>query len=213
MKRRNEQTPRASTPVTLGRKAGTPGTGPRRWTRRGYRALLGPLALALLLSPLHLALTQASGGGGGGPRPAATATAHPHSGETPTSVPVTGSPTSATSVASTPPPATTTPRPTCVPQPAHSIYSLSLYPSIVRGGYAVTINVYMAGYAPCGGALVTLTSSDAAVAATPATLLIPAGSSWGVVTLRPPVRGTTASATITASSVTNSMVTSLTVTP
>jgi hypothetical protein len=81
------------------------------------------------------------------------------------------------------------------------LYGLSLSPSTVTGGTASTNNqVSLAGFAPPGGAVVTLTSSNPAVAQTPASVVIPANQSTSpAFTITTSRVSSTTSVTITAS--------------
>lgn len=84
------------------------------------------------------------------------------------------------------------------PPVSSSIAALTLDPARVRGGGAVLAVVTLAAPAPAGGAVVALASADAARAAVPASVTVPAGATTAafLVATRPTRRD--ASVTITA---------------
>ncbi len=63
------------------------------------------------------------------------------------------------------------------PVPAATLSSLSLNPASVVGGVSSTGTVTLTKAAPAGGALVSLLSSNTALAKVPASVLVPAGAS------------------------------------
>ena len=99
--------------------------------------------------------------------------------------------------------------------PASTIFSLSLTPSSVAPGDVVNGLVSLSGTAPVGGVPVVFLSTAPALAATPASVVIPEGASSAAFTL--PVLGAgltvPATAKVYASDGTVSRVSSLTVTP
>jgi hypothetical protein len=79
------------------------------------------------------------------------------------------------------------------PQPTAFIDSVILDPAIVQTGTAsTTVTVLFTALTPVGGALVTLSSSNTALATVPASVLVPAFSSQGALSasIKPGVSGT-----------------------
>ena len=76
--------------------------------------------------------------------------------------------------------------------------SVMLSPTTVQGGTASTATVTLSGPAPAGGAVVTLASSNTAVANVPATLTIAAGTTSGTFTVTTITQNATTSAAISA---------------
>lgn len=105
-----------------------------------------------------------------------------------------------------PEPSTSTPTPsrtptrvaTAVPK-SPTIVSLTLSPSSLRGGKAVTVTVSLSGPAPKGGAVVALRSSNAVALPVPPSVTVPAGSKSATFTVstRRPLTNTTVSLTAT----------------
>jgi Bacterial Ig domain/3-keto-disaccharide hydrolase len=93
-----------------------------------------------------------------------------------------------------------------------TLNSLSLSPTSVRGGTSSTGTVALNGPAPAGGAMVSLTSSNASVATIPVSVTIPANATSASfpVTTQPVFSNT--SITISATYGSNTRTTSLTVT-
>jgi len=65
-----------------------------------------------------------------------------------------------------------------------SLSSVTLNPTIVKGGVSSRGTVTLSGPAPAGGAVVMLASGNAAVAQVPTTVTIPAGASSGTFTVK-----------------------------
>jgi len=94
-----------------------------------------------------------------------------------------------------------------------ALSSLTLNPSSVTGGNSSTGVVTLSGPAPGDGAVVSLSSSDTAVAGVPPSVTVPAGSTTGAFTVTTGAVAASTSVTISASYGTVSQTTSLTVTP
>ncbi|MDP9463109.1 MAG: putative Ig domain-containing protein [Actinomycetota bacterium] len=78
------------------------------------------------------------------------------------------------------------------PQPTASLDSVVLNPALVQTGTTSTsVTIYFTALTPVGGALVTLSSSNTALATVPASVLVPAFSSSGALTatIEPGVSG------------------------
>ena len=84
-------------------------------------------------------------------------------------------------------------------QPAPVPAALSLAPAVVSGGYPSTGTVTLGAAAGSGGVTVNLTSSDPGVAATPATVVVPQGSSSAPFTVTTAVVASSTPVTISAS--------------
>jgi hypothetical protein len=82
--------------------------------------------------------------------------------------------------------------------PAIVLTSLSVTPTTVVGGTRATGTVTLTKPAPSGGAMVTLSSSNAAVATVPASVTVPAGSISSTFTVNTFAVASNTSATITA---------------
>jgi outer membrane protein assembly factor BamB len=65
-----------------------------------------------------------------------------------------------------------------------SLSSITLNPTVVKGGTSSRGTVTLSGSAPTGGAVVTLASGNAAVAQVPTTFTIPAGAKSGTFTVK-----------------------------
>ena len=76
---------------------------------------------------------------------------------------------------------------------------LDLWPSNLSGGETSTGTVVLNGAAPAGGTIVTLASSDTAVASLPATVTVPAGEDWANFTITTTAVSTFKTITISAS--------------
>ncbi len=85
------------------------------------------------------------------------------------------------------------------PPKAVNLVSLSLAPTTVAGGGTSLGTLALNGGAPTGGAVVTLSSSDAALASAPATVTINAGSKTATFTVTTSVPVVNGSATLSAS--------------
>ena len=105
--------------------------------------------------------------------------------------------------------ATTT---TVAPPSLVAIDSVTVSPSSLQGGATASATVTLSGPAPSGGAVVSLTSSDAAVAV-PSTVTVPQGASSAVVVISTSPVTTTTSSTISASYQGITRSTTITVTP
>jgi hypothetical protein len=82
---------------------------------------------------------------------------------------------------------------------AVSLASLSLNPTTVTGGHSSTGTVTLTGPAPTGGALVSLSSSNTAVATVPSNVTVPLGATSATFTVRTSSVASSSSVTITAS--------------
>src|SRR2546422_9932062 len=71
---------------------------------------------------------------------------------------------------------------TVTPAPAATLSSVSLNPVSVTSGSTSIGTVTLSAAAPAGGAVVTLSSSDATVAAVPASVTVPAGATSATFT-------------------------------
>ncbi len=69
------------------------------------------------------------------------------------------------------------------PAPALAISSLGVNPASVIGGTSATATVSLNGFAPTGGALVSVSSNSSPTAASPSAVMIPAGSSTATFTV------------------------------
>ena len=78
------------------------------------------------------------------------------------------------------------------------VSSMSLDPTAVTAGTSSTGTVTLSGAAPTGGAVVSLSSDNSAVATTPASVTIAAGATTVTFTVSTSAVGTTSAATITA---------------
>ncbi len=96
---------------------------------------------------------------------------------------------------------------------AASLSSLSVAPSSVQGGSAATGTVTLTSGAPTGGAVVTLTTSNAAVASGPTSLTIPAGATSATFALTTTSVGAQTAVTLAATFSGVSRTATLTVTP
>lgn len=94
-----------------------------------------------------------------------------------------------------------------------AVSSLTLNPSSVPGGNPSTGRVILSAPAPVGGAVVTLSSGNTAVATVPPSLTVPAGSSAAAFQVTTMVPANTAQVTISAASGGAAETASLTVTP
>ena len=81
---------------------------------------------------------------------------------------------------------------------APTLSTLSLSPTTVTGGTSSQGTVTLSGPAPSGGSVVTLSSSNTAVATVPASMTVAAGSSSGTFTVTTRTVSAQSSATITA---------------
>jgi hypothetical protein len=95
--------------------------------------------------------------------------------------------------------ATFTVNPVPAPPPP-AVASLTLNHTSITGGYSVTGTVKLAAPAPRGGTLVTLASSNTAVATTPASVFFGAGAIKKDFTVKTKVTSTTTVVTISAAS-------------
>lgn len=93
-----------------------------------------------------------------------------------------------------PPPSPTPPPPTPTPAPAAAVSTITLNPASVTGGNTSQATVTLTSAAPAGGAVVSISRSNAA-ASVPASVNIPAGATSGAFTI------TTSSVSSTTSSV------------
>jgi hypothetical protein len=84
------------------------------------------------------------------------------------------------------------------PPPAASLSSLTVNPSSVVGGNASTGTVTLSSAAPAGGALVSLSSSDAGVASVPASVTVAAGATSATFTVGTTTVAAATPVTITA---------------
>ena len=100
-----------------------------------------------------------------------------------------------------------------LPPPPVGPTSLSVSPATVEGGNPVTGTVFLAGSAPAGGLVVTLSSSNTAAATVPATMIVHGGLSSGTFPVSTLGGPTTRTTTITASANGVSRTAALTVTP
>ncbi len=85
------------------------------------------------------------------------------------------------------------------PPPSTSLQNLALSPSSVTGGNGGQAALVLSGPAPAGGATVTLSSSNPAVAAVPATATVPGGATSAVATISTASVSSSTPVTITAS--------------
>lgn len=93
----------------------------------------------------------------------------------------------------------TGPTPTPTPTPTNiTLSSLTLNPTTVIGGSSSPGTVTLSGAAPAGGALVTLASSDSAVATVPTSVTVAAGATSASFTIGTNLVTATSSATISA---------------
>jgi hypothetical protein len=99
------------------------------------------------------------------------------------------------------------------PSPSPTLTSVTLNPDSVNGGSPSTGSVALNAPAPSGGTLVTLSSSNTAVAAVPASVNIPAGATGAVFTMSTSAVTTSTRITISASQAGVTQTASLTVTP
>jgi len=81
---------------------------------------------------------------------------------------------------------------------AQNLTQFTITPTEVAGGGTSTGTVIINAAAPDGGVVVNLTSSNPAVAAVPAYVLIPSGATSATFTIKAGVTGSTQTATITA---------------
>jgi hypothetical protein len=96
--------------------------------------------------------------------------------------------------------------------PAPAVSALSLSPTSVTGGSSSTGTVTLTAAAPTGGLVVSLTSSNTALATVPASLTVPAGATSATFNVATASVSATAAATITATGGGASRSASLTVT-
>jgi uncharacterized repeat protein (TIGR03803 family) len=87
---------------------------------------------------------------------------------------------------------------TVVPSAGVKLSSLTLSPTLVRGGVNSTGTVRLTAAAPTGGAVVTLRSSNPGVASVPASVTVPAGLSSATFTVRTARVSKTTTVTISA---------------
>jgi hypothetical protein len=92
------------------------------------------------------------------------------------------------------------------PAATATLSTLTLAPTTVKGGTAVTATITLSAPAPGGGAKVTLKSSAPSIAATPASVTVPAGagSATFTITTARPARSTTLTVSATYGSKTRS---------
>jgi hypothetical protein len=83
------------------------------------------------------------------------------------------------------------------PPPAVSLVSVTLNPTSVQGGNASQGTVTLSDAAPAGGSVVTLASSNTAVAGVPASVTVPAGAASATFTVATNTVTSTTTATIT----------------
>jgi hypothetical protein len=86
------------------------------------------------------------------------------------------------------------------PPPPTAVASLTLNRTSITGGYSVTGTVRLTAAAPSGGTLVTLASSNTAVATTPANITVAAGAIRKDFSVKTKVTSTTTVVTISAAS-------------
>jgi len=96
--------------------------------------------------------------------------------------------------------ATFTVNPATTPPPGPVVASLTLNRTSVTGGYSVTGTVKLAAPAPSGGTVVTLASSNTAVATTPASVFFGTGAIRKDFTVKTKMTGATTVVTISAAS-------------
>jgi hypothetical protein len=97
--------------------------------------------------------------------------------------------------------------------PPLDVASVTLSPSTVVGGNAVQGTVTMNAAAPSGGAVISLSSSNTAVATTPASVTVPAGATAASFSIATRAVTTSTSANISAGFNNGFLTTTLTVTP
>ena len=90
------------------------------------------------------------------------------------------------------------PPPPPPPPPSVTLSSLTLSPTVVRGGSPSTGTVQLTGAAPTGGAVVALKSSNPSVASVPSSVIVPAGKLNAAFTIRTARVFSTRTATISA---------------
>jgi hypothetical protein len=98
-----------------------------------------------------------------------------------------------------------------VTQGTGAVSSLAVSPTTVLGGVSSQGTVTLSAAAPTGGAVVTLTSSNTAVATVPASISVPAGSTTGTFSVTTTSVSSATSVTITGTYAGSSRVASLTV--